>query len=385
MVSAPKIRFLRDRHGQNVAYAVHGSGPLVICPVWWISHVQKDWDHAPFRSFFEQLGEGLTVVRYDRPGVGLSDRDAKSRTLQDEVDLLEDVAAELGGIEHALFAVSCAGPIAIHHAVRHPDEVSRMVFCDSFIDGPSICSRDVQDAVRGVVRAHWGMGSRALADIFFPDADAQDLEMFARQTRDSSSAETADKLLELTYSMSASDAADLVKAQCLVVHRNGDRAIPFEMGRELVARLPNAELVTLDGRAHPPWMDGADIANLANTFFHGGDGTANSAPLPDGLDRSNKGVASVLFDQDGKCVVIEGNEVTLTPIEFGIVRMLTERTATVVSRDDLLSDVWQQPYLGSNRVDVAISGLRRKLGSWGRSIETIPGHGYRFRGWRKAQ
>ena len=383
MVDAPSIRFLRDRFGQNVAYAKHGNGPLVICPAWWVSHVQKDWDHAPFRAFFELLGQGLSVVRYDRPGVGLSDRDVTDRTLEDEVELLDDIAAELGEDSYALFAISCAGPIAIHHAVRHPDNVKQIVFCGSFLNGPDICSRDVQDAVRGVVRAHWGMGSRALADIFFPDADATQLDMFAKQTRASSSADAADTLLGLTYAMTAKQAAGAVAAECLVIHRTGDRAIPFENGRNLVAELPRAELVTLDGRNHPPWFDGADIAGLANAFLHGDASskvehteTASAAP-------QTNGEASVQFDAAGKCVVIDGNEVTLTPLELGIMGLLTTKSPDVVTRDDLLQDVWKQPYDGSNRVDVAVSALRRKLGSYAPSIETVTGHGYRFRNWQK--
>jgi len=379
MRNAPNVKFLSDRFGQNVAYAKHGAGPLVICPVWWVSHVQKDWTHPHFRAFFEQVGNGLTLVRYDRPGVGLSDRDVKPRSLEDEVDLLDDIAAELGENSYSLLAISCAGPIAIHHAVRHPTKVKRIVFCGSFVDGPSICSRDVQDAVRGVVRAHWGMGSRALADIFFPDADALQLEMFAKQTRDSASAVAADRLLELTYSMNAKEAAGSVLADCLVLHRNGDRAVPFENGRNLVALLPNSELVILDGRAHPPWMDGEDMANIANSFLRSGAAPTQlntkdtQTPIQDG--------APVRFDSAGKCVVIDGNEIVLTPIEFGIMVQLTEQSPGVVSRDVLLESVWKQPYDGSNRVDVAVSALRRKLGSWAKSIETVTGHGYRFRKW----
>ena len=111
MSDEPGIHFLRDRQGHSVAYAVHGEGPLVICPVWWVSHVEKDWGHEPFRLFYERLGRGMRVVRYDRPGVGLSDRDVPSRTLADEVALLDDLARELGNpLEeaNALYNVSYA-------------------------------------------------------------------------------------------------------------------------------------------------------------------------------------------------------------------------------------------------------------------------------------
>ncbi len=51
------------------------TGPAIVFPAWWISHVEKDWEHGPFQEFFGALAQHHLVVRYDRVGVGLSDRD----------------------------------------------------------------------------------------------------------------------------------------------------------------------------------------------------------------------------------------------------------------------------------------------------------------------
>jgi pimeloyl-ACP methyl ester carboxylesterase len=67
------VRFIRDADGARVAYAIVGEGPLILCPAWWVSHVERDWEHPGFRHFFTRLAEGFRVVRYDRPGSGLSD------------------------------------------------------------------------------------------------------------------------------------------------------------------------------------------------------------------------------------------------------------------------------------------------------------------------
>src|SRR3977135_1118154 len=82
------VRFLRDTSGARVAYAMVGDGPLVLCPAWWVSHVERDWEHPGFRHFFTRLADGFRVVRYDRPGTGLSDRDVPPRTQAAEVQLL---------------------------------------------------------------------------------------------------------------------------------------------------------------------------------------------------------------------------------------------------------------------------------------------------------
>ena len=372
----PGIHFLRDRQGHSVAYAVHGEGPLVICPVWWVSHVEKDWGHEPFRRFFERLGRGMRVVRYDRPGVGLSDRDVPSRTLADEVALLDDLARELGEPSYSLFSISCGGPITMLHAVANPEKVSRICFYGSFVDGQEICSTEVQDAVLAVVQAHWGLGSRALADIFFPDETRETLDAFARQARDAASADAAAALLKLTYAMEAEEAAGEVAAECLVIHRTGDRAIPYECGRTLASRLSKARLVTLDGSAHPPWLHGDDVADLVNEFIHGGGLAASTR----GDERKDVGCT---LDLANRCLRIEGAEVALTPLEFGVMRELVDAERQVVSRDHLLERVWKQSFEGSNKIDVVISALRRKLGAWSASVETVTGHGYRFSRWRR--
>lgn len=373
----PIIRFLRDRRGHSVAYAEHGNGPLVICPGWWVSNVEKDWAHSEFRLFFERLGQGLRIVRYDRPGVGLSDRDVRGRTLKDEVELLSDIADVLGEPRYALFAISCGGPIAIHHAAHCPDKVMRICFYGSFLDGREICSLEVQEAVRSLVRAHWGMGSRALADIFFPDATRETIEAFSRQSRSAASADVAEELLKLTYTMDARDAARDLKADCLVIHRSGDRAIPFEAGRTLAAKLPSARLVTLKGRAHPPWMDGDDIADTSHAFFSD---TTKEIPA---VERSAATPTTSLFDEKNRCLTIDGRNIPLTPLEFGVLRHLVAKQGQVVSRDELLQEVWNQAFEGSNKIDAVISSLRKKLLMWSASIQTVTGHGYRFTSWTK--
>ena len=56
----------------------------------------------------------------------------------------------------------------------------------------------------------------------------------------------------------------------------------------------------------------------------------------------------------------------------------------VVTRDEMLAEIWNTPFAGSNKVDAVIGSLRKKLGAFAASIETVVGHGYRFRGWKKA-
>jgi DNA-binding response OmpR family regulator len=81
-------------------------------------------------------------------------------------------------------------------------------------------------------------------------------------------------------------------------------------------------------------------------------------------------------------VWVDGQRVDLTALEFGTLARLVEQTSQVVSRDELLDTVWKQPYSGSNVVDAVVRSLRRKLGRFAPSVETVVGHGYRFERFR---
>jgi DNA-binding CsgD family transcriptional regulator len=124
----------------------------------------------------------------------------------------------------------------------------------------------VAEAVLATVRSHWGLGSRLLADIFLGGSGGQEQERLARYQRAAASAETAAALLELIYRNDVRSELDSVRAPTLVVHRRGDRAIPYRLGRELAAAIPRARLVPLDGRAHFPWAgDAQSVARALRT------------------------------------------------------------------------------------------------------------------------
>jgi DNA-binding response OmpR family regulator len=87
-----------------------------------------------------------------------------------------------------------------------------------------------------------------------------------------------------------------------------------------------------------------------------------------------------LVDESARALALDGRHVPLTKLEFGVIQYLHERSEKVVSREDLLRDVWGQSYGGSNVVDAVVKSLRKKLGARSGVIETVAGHGYRFRG-----
>lgn len=367
------IRFIRDASGARVAYAAVGEGPLVICPAWWVSHVERDWEHAEFRRFFTRLAEGFRVVRYDRPGTGLSDRDVPPRTQAAEVQLLAMIADALAEDRFSLFAVSCAGPVALTYAATHQDRVRRLCLYGSYANGSEIAPPGLRDALTSLVHAHWGLGSVALTAIFLPGASPQDSDEFSRRQRDWASADQAARLLRLSCDLSAADALPRVETETLVIHRRRDRAIPLEAGERLAAALPRARLVTLDGDVHLPWIGGDEIAETVRSFLAGKVSLA-APPSPS---------SNCCLDEANRELVVDGQRLPTTRLEYGVMLALIRARGHVVTRDELLLAIWNTPFAGSNKVDVVVRSLRKKLGPYARSIETVTGHGYRFGGWKR--
>ncbi|NNC92246.1 MAG: response regulator transcription factor [Acidimicrobiia bacterium] len=74
-------------------------------------------------------------------------------------------------------------------------------------------------------------------------------------------------------------------------------------------------------------------------------------------------VGDLAIDVAAREARLAGTPIDLSPKEFDVLRFLAERRGEVVSKRELLAEVWRQPYGGSEKtVDVHISWLRKKLG-----------------------
>ena len=82
---------------------------------------------------------------------------------------------------------------------------------------------------------------------------------------------------------------------------------------------------------------------------------------------------------DKKLCYIDGREIKMPRKEFEILRTLMSKPGKLFSRDDLLALIWPDDVIVLNRVvDVNVTRLRSKLGSYGRHIVTRSGYGYVF-------
>src|ERR1044072_9139010 len=82
--------------GEPIAYAAPRSGPVLVVAPGWLSHLERGWAIPAERMFHEALSSGRTLVRYDRPGCGLSDPYEGPRTMALELATIGAVTEALG-------------------------------------------------------------------------------------------------------------------------------------------------------------------------------------------------------------------------------------------------------------------------------------------------
>ncbi len=90
-------------------------------------------------------------------------------------------------------------------------------------------------------------------------------------------------------------------------------------------------------------------------------------------------IGALSLDRESHRVTADGQEVTLTHMEFELLAFLMAHAGKAVTREVLLDDVWGMAYTGDTRtIDVHVRTLRQKLGDCGRMIATVRNVGYRM-------
>jgi DNA-binding SARP family transcriptional activator/pimeloyl-ACP methyl ester carboxylesterase len=239
---------------RTIAYAQIGTGPpLIVLPAWVSSIEVIASGRDPRSSLLQRLAGHTRLTLYDRYGTGLSRGGVPSDYgLEPSVTELVALIRRIGG-RASLLAMSQAGPVAIACAARHPELVDRLIFFGTYASGPSAFAHtDLNHTLVDMVRAHWGLGSRLMADLYRPGASDAAAFHFAQVLRDSAPREVAAGYLEAVYGIDVAELLPQVSAPSLVLHYNQDRVVPFTGARQLAAALPHAHLVPLDGPFHLP-------------------------------------------------------------------------------------------------------------------------------------
>ncbi|RLC59647.1 MAG: hypothetical protein DRI30_00045 [Chloroflexi bacterium] len=275
-----QVQYCTAKDGTRLAYAVDGEGvPFVFIPGW-VSHLELDDKLA--EAMGREVDAGIRFVSMDKRGNGLSERHPADVSLESRVTDVETVVEAVGLERFVLGGLSEGGPVAIAYAARHPEQVEKLVIVGSYADGSRIAgSQEMRDAIRGVVKAEWGMASRVMAELFVGPDSIMDINAFAAYQQAAADPEEALAIIDAAIEIDVRPLLAQITAPTLVVHHRADRIVPMELGQEVAAAIPGARFASYPGAhiASPDefrqsWAEVTD-------FVRGGPATpASPAPAP---------------------------------------------------------------------------------------------------------
>jgi class 3 adenylate cyclase len=267
----PRIQYAQTADGVSIAYWTLGKGkPFVQMPLL-TSHIEMEWHFREFRRWYERMAQHGMVVRYDRRGCGLSERDVTDYSLDALVSDLEAVVDRLGLESFALMGLFFSGPVAIAYAVRHPERVSRLILWSTWARGSDFLRFPQVQAQRALIDKDWEFYTESTAQFAYGWSAGEEARKYAAFIREC----TAPEALQATYAaVNDFDVMALlpqVTSPTLVLHR---RQVAYgypglDVVRGLASRIRGARLALLEGRAPTPWAGDTEAVLRAIDEFLG--------------------------------------------------------------------------------------------------------------------
>jgi pimeloyl-ACP methyl ester carboxylesterase/DNA-binding CsgD family transcriptional regulator len=264
--------------GTHVAFAVTGSGPLLLFDVGRAHHLEVFWRHPAYRLLVQRLSQRFTVVRWDRPGFGLSDRRGADLSLEGDRALVERLVTHLGAERAAILAAGDGGPGMLRFAASHPDRVSRLALFGTAADGRALLRELPSAALEPLSGASAPAIHEVVATALARGSGAELSSWLAGALQASADVSQMAALIAAGGGGDATDDAALVRAPALVLHRAGDTVTDPQLGRQLAARIPHAAFAPVEGQSHLVYGGDTDLllASLLPFLTEGVEG----APKP---------------------------------------------------------------------------------------------------------
>ena len=281
-VAGQRLGFF-DHHGRRVAFATVGSGPPLICDVGHLHHLDVFWRYPPYRRLVEALAVEFTVIRYDRPGVGLSDRSDADFTLDGEVELFDRLVGFLRLEPPSVLASASAAKVMIAIAALYPDRVRRLAVFGARV-GPL---RDgYRDAIEALLRTQFRLGTDVLARRTAEGCGPAAIQWLAAAYRQAASGDVIARWLRMASDLDVSGLLRRISCPTLVLHRRDDQLVALQEARDIAAQIRDAFLVPLDGAESVVWEGDTDslVAQLVR-FMAGGSGSGPVAGAGPGSGR----------------------------------------------------------------------------------------------------
>ena len=306
-----QIRFCTTSGGVRIAYAVTGQGPPLVRALGWCTHLEFERKLDPSQEgLWSLLARNHSFVRYDGRGMGLSDRNIRTFSLDDKVQDLEAVVDALGLERFALLGTSEGGPTSIAYAVRHPERLSHLILYGSFAWMPPPETKEDVELLRAIMMTvipGWGRDTPEFRQLwtfrFMPNASNEEIKLFNEFQKVSATGETVAALIGSIGRIDVRELLPKVTTPTLVIHRRGDVVIQFDRGRELAALIPGARLVALEGDNHFPMPGEPEIEQITRAIE---EFVAEGQIAPGPPAAAASGLVTILFtDMEGSTTLTQ--------------------------------------------------------------------------------
>lgn len=292
--------------GVRLAYCITGEGtPLVRTPHWF-AHLDNDFTSLIFRYQILSMARHHRLLRYDGRGLGLSQRDVPPLSFEQIVQDFETVVDRAGYERFALLGLSQGGALAITYASRHPERVSHLILYGAFARGAlhrDEAAKQTFELGRSLVLQGWGSDEdyyrEFFTSAFIPDGSMDDHRSLNHTQRVAADPKVAAQILEINANINVVDLLPTISVPTLVLHSRGDLRVPFSLGQELAAGIPNSKLVALDTRNHMVLPNEPAARQFLDAFGAFLDDPPFRGPLP--------GTTSAMERVEAKVAAVERN------------------------------------------------------------------------------
>jgi class 3 adenylate cyclase/pimeloyl-ACP methyl ester carboxylesterase len=293
MTAPPPVQYVKTSDAVTIAFTTAGSGP----PLVWVqppfsSHVQLDWEQPILRGGFEGIvAAGMTLVRFDPRGSGLSQRDVSDISPVARARDLEAVIGRLGFDRFAVIAIEFGAIPAIEYAAMHPDQISRLILMNPASRWTDLIAETQRGQSLRAMVDDWEMFTENLPRVSF-GFGYKDAGRYAAFIRASIGHDMYMRIL--SEPIDALSSAGRVEAPTLVIRHTGLEWLSMQSTRDLVTAMVNARMVAIEGdyTDHPGQTTRAILGFLA--------GYTPILSAPTAIDRQagavgSSGTAIILF------------------------------------------------------------------------------------------
>ena len=232
--------------GVRIAFGTAGKGsPWIIrCPSLPFSHAEMEWRQGS--EFFDQLAANWSVAQFDPRGTGLSDRDVIDFSMEARLLDLEAVVDKLGLETFALHGISWGGPLAVAYAVANPERVSHLILDDVRARTEDFFNVSQARILSQLTTTDWDAFLEYLAFMIY-GASRDEAGPVVEYFKACVTQEGSGRIVEAARQDDVTDLLSRVTMPTLVTVHAGVSKDYVESARDIAARIPNAQLVTLEG------------------------------------------------------------------------------------------------------------------------------------------